>query len=72
MKTNLGVTWVLELDADEARIVIAALRGTLKPHQLEKALAMANDITQDRASHARNLSKSMDKHEDNMNKVTDE
>lgn len=68
MNTKMDVRWIIEANPEEARLIIAALRGTLKPDQVEAAKCLADAITQDRASASRRLAQQMGKNFDNMQK----
>lgn len=72
MKTEMQVTWVISATSAEMRLIIGALRGTLKAEDFERAMELADSITQDRGIATHQLAREMEKHVANMQKERDE
>lgn len=68
----MQVTWVISATSAEMRLIIGALRGTLKSEDSKRAMELADEITQDRGIVTNQLAREMDKHVANMQKELDE
>jgi hypothetical protein len=53
---------MIELDADEARLVLRALGGRLSPTEIEEAKQLGDKLTELRAAEAKNLHTQMASH----------
>jgi hypothetical protein len=65
---SLDIKTVITLDADEFRLITAALRGTLTEQQRAPALALQEKMLSDRASQATSFATSVSKHVENIAK----
>jgi hypothetical protein len=61
-KIEMDVRWKFSLTGRQARLVLAALGGRLRPDQFEEARALGDELTLLRAKHAGQLADEMDIH----------
>jgi hypothetical protein len=65
-KVEMDVDWVFRLKGHEARLILSALGGRLRPEQREEAKRLGDELTVLRANWAGQLAEEMDKHADKV------
>jgi hypothetical protein len=65
-KIEMEVMWKFNLTGKQARLVLAALGGRLRPDQYEDARKLGDELTILRAQHAGQLADELDIHAGNV------